>query len=365
MTATTPRGFRDILPSEALWRASIRRAIEDRFFAWGYSPVQTPTLETLEVFEGSGALDDTPFRFYDSDNNLLALRPDVTLPVARLVATRMCGQEAPFRLSYTLPVFREKETLRAQDREFTQAGIECIGPSGVAADAEVLCLLFEALEAAGLDDFTVAVGTVGVLNALVEAATDDEGWRLEVLDAFHRSDFVALDELCVDGRAATDYAEAIAKLARINGGREALAACRDLVEPLGCLDGLEDLERTFDLVSAHTSAGTLLVDFSIISSIGYYTGLVFKAYAPHSGLSLGSGGRYDSTLKDFGRDEAAAGFAVGIERIMQALEAEGKAPAEPDPIESVDGGSLEERFSSAAQLRAQGKRAVIGGGSDE
>ena len=127
MIPKTPRGFRDVLPTEAAWRLSIKEAINERFKLWGYLPVETPAVELLDVLEMGGELSNTPFRFFDSDNDLLVLRPDVTLPVARMTALRLDGHEGPFRLCYAQHVFTENDSTYGQDRQVMQAGIEFIG----------------------------------------------------------------------------------------------------------------------------------------------------------------------------------------------------------------------------------------------
>ena len=363
MIPKTPRGFRDVLPTEAAWRLSIKEAINERFKLWGYLPVETPAVELLDVLEMGGELSNTPFRFFDSDNDLLVLRPDVTLPVARMTALRLDGHEGPFRLCYAQHVFTENDSTYGQDRQVMQAGIEFIGRRGAVADAEVLCLLFEALEATGIEDFTVAIGTVGVLNALVSEASDDPAWAAQVFAAFHSSDLVAVDRLASDRRAKPIYAEAISKLARIRGGEEAFEQCRSLVVPLGCEDGLDDLQRTYELVTANAESGKLMVDFSIISSFDYYTGMVFRAFAPDVPAALASGGRYDHTLESFGRDAPAAGFASVIEQVMQALEAQGVLPPHVGPEQEITCDDANEMFARAKELRREGKRVVLGGGS--
>ena len=364
MIPTTPRGFRDCLPTEAAWRQAVNEKVRSSFASWGYAPIETPTLERLEVLEMSGNVTDTPFRFFDSDNNLLALRPDCTVPVARLTALRLKGKEGPFRLHYSQHVFREHGGLYGDDREFTQMGIELIGADGVMADAEVICMLFDALNAAGVEGFTVALGTVKVLNALIDGAGGSSEWALAVRDAFHMSDFVEVDRLAGEPEIKEEYGAAIRALNRIRGGAEAIESCRKMVEPLGCAAALDELQAVFELVDATEQCGKLLVDFSIISSFDYYTGIVFKAYAPQVGQSLGSGGRYDTTLETYGRKEPAAGFAMGLERVMQALEAQGAEPpaVEPDVvIEPECGESMTELFARAAELRKSGKSVMMGG----
>ncbi len=363
MIPTTPRGFRDCLPAESAWRQSVNRQVCDSFATWGYAPIETPTLERLEVLQMGGTLSNTPFRFFDSDNQLLALRPDCTLPVARLTALRLKSKSGPFRFLYSQRVFREQDSMYGEAREFTQMGIELIGASGVMADAEVICMLFDALAAAGVADFTVALGTVKVLNALVAGAGAGDEWQAQVREAFHKSDFVAVNRLASANGVRQIFGDAIKALLRIRGGIDAIERCRTIVAPLGCDDGLDELEAVFNLVESTKETGTLLVDFSIISSFDYYTGVVFKAYAPQMGQSLGSGGRYDNTLEAFGRKEPAAGFALGLERLMAALEAQGATPPAYGPDEVVtckEGESAAELFARAASLRRQGKRVVIG-----
>lgn len=372
MIPRTPRGFRDVLPTEAAWRKQTSDRVCERFESWGYMPVETPAVELANVIdqakrgeaasgERSGNA-DTPFRFFDGDNELVVLRPDVTVPVARLAATRLSEKQGPFRLFYNETVFTERESTYGQERQFTQLGIEFIGRKGFVADAEVLCVCKEALDSAGVSDYTLAIGTVGVLNALVRDACADEGWRQAILQAFHSSDMVAIDMLAGANGVKSAYGDALSKVARIRGGRDAFQACREVCEPLGCIDGLEELEKTFDLVQANSTSGNLIVDFSIVSSFDYYTGLVFKAYAPQVAASIASGGRYDATLAAFGHDAPAAGFAIGLERVLAAIEAQGATPPDVFAEETVEGDDPYEMFSKAAKLREEGKRVALGGG---
>ena len=140
------------MPLEAAEREVLERRLGDVFSAWGYGLVETPVVERLDALEAAaGPLEGTAFRLVDLDGRLLALRPEMTVPIARLVASRMAEQPGPHRLRYAADVFREHESLRGQARQFTQVGVELLGASGPAADAEVVALLVEALAAAGLE----------------------------------------------------------------------------------------------------------------------------------------------------------------------------------------------------------------------
>ena len=353
MNYVTPAGFRDVLTDEAQQRERITRAVQERFAARGYLPIETPTLEVMDVMRAGGRLAGSPFRFFDARGDLLAMRPDVTLQVARMTATRLAGQPGPFRFRYLQRVFREAEAeMQAKARELTQMGIECIGEEGPEADAEVVGLLAEALDVAGARGYTLALATVGVLRALLEASGAPAWWKEQVLDAYHASNFVELDRLTAPAGAgpAPDaepgarasvppvFAAAIRARPRIRGGRAAIDEVRALVAPLGCEDGLDAFARTYDLLEEAGLGERILVDFSVMSSFDYYTGLVFEAYAPGLGTPLGSGGRYDNMIAAYGESRPAAGFAFFLEQAMAAAatvpvgcENAPSVPAAPNP----------------------------------
>ena len=245
MNYTTPSGFRDILADEAARREAAAFDVQQLLSKNGYVPVETPTLEIMDVMNAGGRVPGTPFKLFDSRGDLLALRPDVTLQIARMCATRLAGQPGPFRFRYQERVFREAEGRpQAEAREMTQVGVELIGEAGPSADAEVIALLAESLEQIGVGDFRISVATVGVLRALLAGCGADEAWKSGVLSAYHASNFVTLDELTGPGAqkagVAPVFAQAIRALANVRGGREAVARVRDLVAPLGCQDGLAE-----------------------------------------------------------------------------------------------------------------------------
>ena len=367
MNYVTPAGFRDFSAEEAALREEITYNVQQLFAKSGYTPIETPTLEIMDVLEAGGHVPASPFKLFDSQGELLAMRPDVTMQVARMCSTRYAGCTAPLRFRYTQRVFREADTrLQAVTREMTQIGIECIGQKGAAADAEVIGLMTEALIAAGVPDFKLALATVGVLRALLAASQGTPAWQKSILQAYHASNFVDLDALTesesaqfVASGARADVARAIRLLARIRGGQDAIAAARLLVEPLKCADGLDEFEQTYALLCARGLRERIMIDFSVMSSFDYYTGVVFEAYAPQIGTSLGSGGRYDHMLAAYGQDRPAAGFAFYLEQVMTAreLQREGEgegvavlaaAPARPLRV-AVPKGSLNPDSIAAVQ----------------
>lgn len=356
MNYVTPVGFRDVVSEEALVRENLISRVRSCFAARGYLPVETPTLEVLDVMEAGGHVPEAPFKFFDSHGDLLAMRPDVTMQIARMYAARsdaMGGITKPLRLRYTQRVFREK-TVEAAARELTQCGAECLGVSSIEADIELVSMLATTLEECGLTRFTIALGSAGVLRDLLKVSGATDQWQAAVLQAYHTSNFVYLSELVSaaekvepknfkladpalsnPGSVDLQVARAIFELSRLRGGKQALEDVRALLKPFGCESGIAELETVFEALVERGLGEKILIDFSVMSSFDYYTGLVFEAYAPGLGSPLGGGGRYDNLLAAYGAEKVpAAGFAFYLEQVMAARqaavqfalrEAEGKA----------------------------------------
>ena len=183
MDFVTPSGFRDILPDEALRREQIISRVQACLASRGYAPIETPTLENIEVLDAVTSLPGVPFRFIDASGDLLALRPDVTMQVARMCATRLRGEEGPFRFRYVQRVFREADGM-ATSREVTQVGIENIDAAGAESDAEILALFAESLQLCGLDDFIIALGTASVIRTVLAAAPASGDWKNQAMRAY-------------------------------------------------------------------------------------------------------------------------------------------------------------------------------------
>ncbi len=328
MTQQTPRGFRDILPQEALARERITETVRSCFSSHGYLPVETPILEDRGVIETAGRIQDSPFQLFDKDDRLLMLRPDLTLPIARMVASRLNTNQLPARLRYVAPVVREQGALRGQPRQFTQLGVELVGADGAAAEAEVVSLLADALARLGVPDWYVVCGSVAPLTALLDSCALGETFSRQVLRLVHNSDLVGLDDLlaATDG-LSNNQKRALREIVRLNGDERIVDELEELLESAGVngheaiTDGLRNLLKS---CAPLVRQGRLRFDFSIINSFDYYTGLVFKAYAEGIAASLASGGHYDAVLENLGLPGVSAcGFAMSLERLQEVLGEQG------------------------------------------
>ena len=365
MRPVTPRGFRDVLFEEASERRAVAGAMGEAFERAGYRFVETPALEEYATLQaGAGpALERSAFRMVDLDGSLLALRPEMTLPIARLAASRLAGEPVPYRVCYLGEVFREQASLRGEARQFTQAGVELVGSNGPESDAEIVTVLVETLAASGLADFTVGLGTVAVLRALIDASGGEDAWASDVLAAAHARNLVAIDRLAEADGIKPAVGAALRRVVRIGGGAEAIADCREVAVGAGCADALVSLQRTWALLEASGVAERVRVDFGILRSFDYYTGLIVEAYAPGLGLSLGGGGRYDDVLAAFDRPMPAAGFALSLERVMIAL-AEQSVEVPVRGLDAVVGGEALDVARSCARLRSAGWRVRVAAGPE-
>ncbi|MGI6755127.1 MAG: ATP phosphoribosyltransferase [Atopobiaceae bacterium] len=328
MIVGTPRGFRDILPQEALVRERIESVVRSCFSEHGYLPVETPLLEDRSYLERGSRIQDTPFQLFDSDGSLLVLRSDLTLPIARMISSRISRDELPCRFRYAAPVVREEPSLKGQPRQFTQLGVEYVGGDKTTSESEVVQLLAEVLSRLNVPDWRIVCGSVCPLTALLAACGTDEDFSRRVLSLVHESDLVSLDELVDQADFLTDEQRtALHELPRLNGDVATLERLEKLLSSAGVdleASGIQELRQLVSSCSVLVGQGRLRFDFSIINSFDYYTGIVFKGYAEGIAASLASGGRYDTVLAKLGcKGVTACGFAMSLERLQEVLGEQG------------------------------------------
>ena len=319
-----PYGTKDILPGEMKTRRGIENAIINIFDKWGYDEVKTPDFEYVDTFGAAGAKGD--FRFFDRSNNLLVLRNDMTAPIARLTATRLQGGEKIKRLCYLANLYRYEEIQAGRQCEFEQAGVEMLGASGAAADAEVIVLAAEALQAAGLQKFAISLGHVDFINGLAEEAGFDAAQLQQLKDCLRRHDAVGMQQMAdAMENIRPEIKQLFADFLFLQGGVELLDRVAAIVTNAKCQGALNDLRKIYKLVDAYGAAGYLSFDLGLYRSLDYYTGMLFEVYLPEMGYPVAGGGRYDKMMQRFGLECPATGFAVGVDRVLLALERNGVA----------------------------------------
>jgi len=313
-----PPGTRDILPDEMRELRKLHRALIEVFEGRGYGEVATPAIEYDEVLaRGSGRTAESAYRFFDERGDLLTLRSDMTVPIARLAASRYSGAELPLRLCYLANAFRAVRPQRGQMREFAQAGVELIGVPAPDGTAEVVEVLDAALDAAGLDRAVIGLGDADLYRQLLAELQVSEAARDSILTRLATHDLVGLEaELSRAGIDDVQVATCLS-LSQLRGGREALEQAREI--------GGKAVERatarigeTFAALEQRGAAGRVRIDLGLLRDLGYYSGAILEVYDPALGHVLGGGGRYDGLLRRFGLDLPAAGFALYLERVHVA-----------------------------------------------
>jgi len=312
-----PSGTRDVLPDEMRELRALTERVRAVFEGAGYGEIYTPALEYDNTFKREELTMARPaYRMFDEQGNVLVLRSDMTIPIARVVATRYAHAEPPFRFCYFAHAYRGVRPQRGQSREFLQAGVELIGAPGPHGTAEVLGVLCAALDAAGLETYRIGLGDASLYPALLESLGVEDAERELILTELAAGNFVGVEQEVDRLDVEDEQAELLLRVPRTRGGAEVLEDLDDMLQ--GALSGLRDLHALL----APDVAARIIFDLGLVRSIGYYTGAVFQVYDPAYGVPLGSGGRYDELLGAFGRSLPAVGFALNVERLHIALTGE-------------------------------------------
>jgi ATP phosphoribosyltransferase regulatory subunit len=317
MKARIPSGTRDVLPEE---RAELRRiettllGVFDRF---GYGEISTPTVEFQETLSRAGASSSgTSYRVLGEPGEDLALRSDMTVPIARVASSRYRDADLPLRFCYIAPAYRAVTPHRGQPREFLQAGVELIGAAPGAGCGEVITVLSRSLEAAGLKRFYIGIGDAALYPSLLAAcgvaADDGEAVLRELGDR----DFVGIDREVAALRISADDAALLTRVPRMRGS----AVLDETVDQQldGSLGAIREVVGSLD----DDVAGRIIPDLGRFPRMGYYSGIVFEVYDPELGEPIASGGFYGELLGRFGMPVGGVGFAIDLDLLHAALAGE-------------------------------------------
>ncbi|MFO0933017.1 MAG: histidine--tRNA ligase [Planctomycetota bacterium] len=365
----TLKGFRDTMPAEAAARNTMFRAIEAVFESFGYGPIDTPALEYEEVLRGKGGdeSDKQMFAFDDQGGRRVALRFDLTVPLARFVAEHQNELAFPFRRYHIGPVWRGERPQKGRYREFVQCDADLIGAVGPAADAEILTMYARVFGALGVEGFVIRVNDRRILNGLLEANGVLEK-AAPVLRALDKWDKVGREGVAQELRDAGLPAPAVEGVLAFPGcaGADDAATLAALERIVGATargrEGVEGLRATMRLVAAAgVPAAQVRVDPTIARGLDYYTGVVFEAALPSAtGFgSMGGGGRYDDLASLYTNTKLpGVGCSVGLTRLLVALEEQGKlasaAAARSVLVTHPESGDPTAAIALAAAVRREG-----------
>lgn len=314
-----PFGFRDIFPVEANERKNIEEAIRQEFISWGYGEVKTPIVEFTEnISSGTGKnWKNKLISLFDIDGNLISMRADMTVPIARLAGMRVKKDQLPARFYYFANSFRQSPAQKGYKRVLNQAGLELVGAGSVFSDMEVLIILINILRRLNIEDFKISMGHVQFVEGVCEWFKLDDKTSCILKENLVKNNMVFISEMLgnIDSNKAEMFFDLISPKLRdkkilesgiITGVKKIDESIKHLINITGLLKELE-LEKyiTFDL--------------GIFRDFDYYCGLVFEIYSPKETELIGSGGRYDGLIKKFGLDVPAAGFALDVDLLHKSI----------------------------------------------
>ncbi|MCZ8153467.1 MAG: histidine--tRNA ligase [Rhodobacteraceae bacterium] len=404
--AETPKGFRDYFGAEVTERKAMLDKVAEVYHRYGFDPLETSAVETVEALGKFLPDVDRPnegvFAWQDEDADWLALRYDLTAPLARVAAQFRNDLPSPYRRYAMGPVWRNEKPGPGRFRQFYQCDADTVGAPSVAADAEICAMLSDALETVGIPrgDYIVRVNNRKVLNGVMEVAgvldpTDpdrfasERGIVLRAIDKIDRLGEAGVRALLGEGRKdesgdftkgaglAAEQAEVVMAFmaARRATGLETTARLRELVGPstIG-QEGVAELETIAELLDRQGyGPDRILIDPGVVRGLGYYTGPVFEAELTFEILdekgrkrqfgSVAGGGRYDDLVKRFtGQSVPATGVSIGVDRLLAALRAKGRIgtdTAGPIVVTVMDRDRMADYMGMVADLRSAGLRAEV------
>lgn len=353
----TPEGTKDLLFGECIVRRNIEDVLLKLFKSRGYSEMITSGLEFFDVFNQKSRYfpQENLYKLTDSKGRLIVLRPDSTMPIARVVATRLRDAYLPLRLCYNQTVYRNESLLKGRSDEIVQTGIELIGSQTKMADLEVISTAIDSLNAFGME-FSLEIGNIGVFRTLVDKLEADESEKDQIRKLIQSKNFPALNDF-LDTFGNSPVTSALKKLPALFGGEEVFEKAEELIPDESVKVILEELRDLYRDASALCgSAGNITVDLGLVNKTDYYTGLIIKGYLSGHGEEVISGGRYDKLISEFGYDIPAVGFAVNVNGIFKVIEKNGilPTPAPADVIIYVEEGFEVAGLKAAKELREQG-----------
>lgn len=351
----TPQGTESFFLEEAYRHRQLLRMTEDHFASWGYLPVLTPVFDYFETYRPllDRSSEERSYRFPDRKGELLMLRSDITLFLAKQMGLTLKDAPLPRRVYYADSILRHQEEEDISSDEFFQSGAELIGQAGRDGDLEILMLLHNLLSAMRLPSWRMHIGSRSILAAVLEGRVDpvEAGNDLEIRDRhalcrlFRDSGLNACDQrvdLLLFLGTPSEFAEQSPGLVRAVGAK-------------GLNKSVESLISLTSELSKMASMENIRIDLSEHGSQPYYTGFTVRAYAEGANAAIASGGRYDDLLESFGCPAPAAGFSLLMRKIEPLSEYAADAAGET-PVTTAVGGSFAERYENATRRRGNGER---------
>lgn len=313
-----PEGTKDLILDDCTIKRSLERDIDEIFEKWGYKEVITPTLEFYETFNyNSQALrEEDMYKFFDNRGRILVLRPDMTIPIARVVETKFKDTKLPIKLRYTSNVFRVHESLGGKRNEYTDCGVELIGLEDKKSDLEVLVLALDALKKLGLKDFKLEIGNIGFFNGAFKNLDINEKYKENIGKFIENKNLKNLEDYLEELDIKEEYKKFFNKLPWMFGDKQVLIDAKKLAFNDEIKKNLEYLEKLYSQLNELGYGENVTFDLGMVPGLNYYTGIIFRGYGEGVGNTLLRGGRYDKLIRYSKKYVPAIGFSIDIDSII-------------------------------------------------
>ena len=305
----TPVGLNDYILGNMEKKNKIETVLKELFLNSGYNLVETPTMEYVDVFT-TNMQDQTLYKLINKDGEVLALRSDVTKSIARVVSTETKDFIFPQRFCYITNTYRYPKAYQGKQHEFTQAGIELIGASGLYADYEVVSLAVKALNSI-LSDYKLYISSTEFFNNYLDELNINKDIKAAILNEIKNKNVVKIKELL----DKSSY-ETISLIIEAIGKKDLLNKIKTIIKGEKTLKSIEKLEKLYDLLESNNLEKNVYFDFSILSFGNYYTGITLQGYTKGVGTPILDGGRYDNLIANFGEAKDACGFAINVNDLI-------------------------------------------------
>lgn len=312
----------------------IENKLSELFKRFGYCQVETPTFENYEFYANEDAVNkDDLFKLINASGKILALKPDVTLPVARMAAINHHDPEEIIKFSYLTNIYKDFSNRDKSRKETTQTGIEYFGNSDPACDAEVVALAIIALSSFGIENIHIDLGHVGFINALLDEIQVNKSDREKLFNLIENKNIGDIKEFLKDKNNIPEkYKEILIEIPRLFGEpKDVFKRMNELAVTPKMKAAVDRLTMIYDHLKELGMHQYITFDIGFTNRMNYYTGMIFKGYIDELGEAVLNGGRYDSLSSRFGIDRPACGFSLDLISFMDHLNSKNLLPEEGEP----------------------------------
>ena len=295
-----PKGMSDILFDECYLKRKIERNLSSLYREQGYREVITPTVEYLDVYQNAKVDFDNSYKMIDGKGDIQLLRPDNTVPIARIVGNRLENEKLPLKLFYNQNIFSLNKINYGKKDESTQNGVELIGDNSIKSDIDIIITAIKAIKKCNIDNYILEIGHVGIFKELCKGIDFQNDDFEKVREFIENKNFAALNDLMSKYQDSA-YVIALKNLPELFGSGDTFDKAYKILKDTSAIKYLDYIKNIYDIIEGLGLADEIHIDLGLINEINYYTGTVFRCYANNFGDYFLSGGRYDNLIENFGK----------------------------------------------------------------